>query len=263
MFLTYKLQSARIVFMFLIFFVVTSIGNVYSQSNQIQRVRINFTSPDNYVRQLLLGFTPNDAATDGFDWGYDARNPDNFPNDLNWIIEDDRYVIQGVGSFADTKSYPLGLFLSDAGSVAISLHSLENFDFDVQVFIYDALLNQHTLLNNYDFTGVFEQGDYLNRLYVTFSNNSYPQALSVAEVESNKVLFEYHRGTKMLVLKSNNQQVAYLQEVNFYDLSGKRLSSYKLHNESSLNLAGFSSTNNIVLCKVKSNLGEASKLLIL
>lgn len=263
MFLTYKLQSTRIVLLLLTLYVFSSLGNVYSQSNQIQRVRINFTSPDNYVRQLLLGFTPNDAATDGFDWGYDARNPDNFPNDLNWMIENGRYVIQGVGSFADTKSYPLGMFLSDTGLVSISLHSLENFNFDVQVFIYDALLNQHTLLNNYDFTGEFEQGDYINRLYVTFSNNIYPQALSVAEVESNKVLFEYHRVTKTLVLKNSTQRESYLQEVNIFDLSGKRLFSQRLRNVTTLELGEFSVSKNVVLCKVKTNLGEASKLLIL
>lgn len=263
MFSTYKLRHANFVMSFLLFSIMASLNNAFSQSNQIQRVRINFTSPDNYVRQLLLGFTPNDVATDGFDWGYDARNPDNFPNDLNWMIENERYVIQGVGSFADTKSYPLGMFLSDAGSVAISLHSLENFNIDVQVYIYDAVLNQHTLLNNYDFTAQFEPGEYLNRLFVTFSNNVNPQSLSIDEADLSKVVMEYHRTTKTLVLKNATQQASYMQEVNIFDLSGKQLFSQKLNNRTFLKLDEFPLTSKVVLCKIKTNSGELSKVLIL
>lgn len=234
---------------------------MYSQSNQIQRVRINFTSPVNSVRQLLLGFTPNDAATDGFDYGYDAPNPDNFPNDLNWIINNNRYVIQGVGSFSNSKNYPLGLFLSDEGTISISLHSLENFETNVNVYLYDAVLNQHTLLNETNFTGNFTQGDYLDRFFITFSNVNYPEALSLEEHKTNQISLDYYRSTKTLILKNSNNSV-YLQEIELFDLSGKKIFSQKLQNVTSFQLENYNKIPNAI-CRVKTNIGHVSKLLIL
>jgi hypothetical protein len=233
----------------------------FSQSNQIQRVRISFTSPDNAIRQLLLGFTPNDAATDDFDWGYDARNPDNFPNDLNWMINDERYVIQGVGSFSDTKSYPLGMFLSNEGNISIGLHSLENFDFDVQVYLYDALVDEHTLLNQGDFTGNFSPGTYTDRFYITFSANSYPQALSVVEVDSQNLNFEYHRNNKSIQM-SDHSTVVYISEVSLFDMSGKKIFSQKIQDSATFNLEGINLPDAPLLCQINTNVGSKSKIIV-
>ena len=37
-------------------------------NTEVQRVRIDFVSPDLYPRYLFLGFTPDNTATDGFDY---------------------------------------------------------------------------------------------------------------------------------------------------------------------------------------------------
>ena len=79
---------------------------------------------------MLLGFVPNNLATDYFDYGYDAMNTESFPNDLSWLINSEPYIIQGVGDFDESKLYPLGLYLSDSGEIEISLNTLENFDLE-------------------------------------------------------------------------------------------------------------------------------------
>lgn len=135
---------------------------------QIQRVRIDFVSPDKYTRHLLLAFTPNNAATDGFDYGYDGPNPDNFLNDLNWMIDGKRYVIQGVGAFDETKQYPFGLFLADSGDIEIALTALENFDSVIDVFIYDSFLDTYTQINTANFKMNIEANVYLNRFFIAF-----------------------------------------------------------------------------------------------
>jgi hypothetical protein len=135
---------------------------------QIQRVRLDFVSPDKYTRHLLLAFTPDDAATDGFDYGYDGANPDNFLNDLNWLIDEKRYIIQGVGAFHETKQYPLGLFLADSGEIEIALTALENFDSEIDVFVYDLLLDTYTKINVDNFKMSIDPGDYLNRFFISF-----------------------------------------------------------------------------------------------
>ena len=136
-----------------------------------QRVRIHCITPTGYVRHLLLAFTPDNIATDNYDPGYDAQVYDNIPDDLNWIIEDGRYVIQGVGEFNTNKYYPLGMFLTNSGNVSISLAQLENFNEEIDVYIFDLELNSYSHLNQLDFEQNLEADTYLNRYFVTFSNN--------------------------------------------------------------------------------------------
>ena len=81
-------------------------------NNEIKILRLNYSSPNGASRELLLGFTSDNSATDGVDYGYDAAVYSPFNNDLNWLIENNRYTIQGVGSFENTKQYPFGLYIS-------------------------------------------------------------------------------------------------------------------------------------------------------
>lgn len=153
---------------------------------QIQRVRIDFVSPDDYTRHLLLAFTPDNAATDGYDYGYDALNIEDFPNDLNWMIGEDRFIIQGVGAFDDSKQYSLGLFLADSGDIEIVLTDLENFDSDIDVFVYDLLLDSYTRINDENFKMSIEANIYHNRFFIAFSKPD-DSGSSMDEVDSSPV----------------------------------------------------------------------------
>jgi hypothetical protein len=136
--------------------------------DEIQRVRLNFIDQAGFVRPLLLAFTPDNAASDGFDYGYDARINDNFPADMAFMLDNERYVIQGVGEFDDTKRYPLGIFMSNSGTIQIELSDLENFEEPVDVYIYDAVLDTYTPINDYNFEIEVEAGEVLERFFVTF-----------------------------------------------------------------------------------------------
>ncbi|TVZ57638.1 HYR domain-containing protein [Flavobacteriaceae bacterium MAR_2010_105] len=140
-------------------------------SDNIKRIRLAFKTPEGASRPLLLGFVPNNKATDGFDLGYDAFNTESFPNDISWMINEEKYIIQGVGDFDNTKKYPLGIFLKSAGNIKIKLVSTENFINEIDVFIYDNLLNSYTKIHlANDFEAYLISGDYLNRFFVAFNN---------------------------------------------------------------------------------------------
>ncbi|QRM90658.1 hypothetical protein FG167_15915 [Lacinutrix sp. WUR7] len=195
--------------------------------SDIQRVRIDFTMPTGYIKHLLLGFTPNNAASDGVDYGYDALSLDNFPNDLNWIIEDENYVIQGVGAFQDNKQYPLSMFISNAGDISIALDTLENFDSDIDVFLFDALYNTYTLLNDLDFQENVDQGTHLDRYFIAFKNNtngsvynsSSDVQLSINENDTQETSVSFLRKSKEIYITSNQN----ISKLEVYDLLGKRL----------------------------------------
>jgi len=201
---------------------------MFSQSSEIQRVRIDFVTPLGYTRHLMLAFTPDNVASDNFDYGYDALVFDDFPDDLNWIIEDERYIIQGVGAFENTKFYPLGMFLSNSGQVKIKLRLLENFDSPIPVYVYDFVLDTFTPINNADCIISLADGDYLDRFYITFSNDkniinmaSSSKALTVGDHDIQHTSFNYIRSAKELVIKTNT--TTKLNQVALYDITGKRL----------------------------------------
>ncbi|WP_040492289.1 hypothetical protein [Xanthomarina gelatinilytica] len=234
--------------------------------NDIQRVRIDFTMPNGYVRHLLLAFTPNNAATDGVDYGYDALNIDNFPDDLNWMIEHQRYVIQGVGAFNDTKQYPLGMFITNPGEIAIALDTLENFDTDINVFLYDALHNTYTLLNEIDFQETVTAGTHLDRYFIAFKNNTngsiINQAttlLSIEDMATQETSISFLRQSKEIYIYSNQN----IDKLEVYNLLGKRIFSQEGIHLKTLRLPSHFTNEKYGIVRVYTQQSATNKKLIL
>ena len=193
-------------------------------NSQIQRVRLDFKMPDGFVRHLLLGFTTDNSATDGVDYGYDTPTYDNFPDDLNWIIENERFVIQGVGEFNENKQYPLGMFLTNSGLIEISLTSLENFESTINVYLYDSLLETYTLINDTAFSNEFASGEYLNRFYIVFNNPNDENSgdeniLSVDDQSKPIVNLKHVRNINELQISANSL----IEKIEIYNLLGKKI----------------------------------------
>ncbi len=243
-----------------------AIANITKTSvafSQPQLVRIDFTMPNGYVRHLLLGFTPDNAATDGVDYGYDALNMDNYPDDLNWMINNQRYVIQGVGAFDDSKQYPLGMFLSNAGNIEIALDQLENFNNPIEVFLYDAENNTHTLLNDIDFQETLAEGNYIDRFFITFKNNNLPSPpvevlLSVDDNQKETTRISYLRNTKELYCLSNQNII----RIEIYNILGKRISNFQNVNNKEVKLPITISKERYGIVKIYTDSGHTSKKII-
>ena len=250
---------------FVVFFTIHNICEA-----QIQRVRIDFVSPDKYTRHLLLAFTPDNAATDGFDYGYDGPNPDAFLNDLNWIIEEERYIIQGVGAFDDTKQYPFGLFLADSGDIEIVLTGLENFDSEIDVFIYDLLLDQYTKINDDSFKMSIDAADYLNRFFIAFKEvddvidspiDDEIEISPVVEVENTTV--NYLNNTNEIYIKTPN--TVKIKQVYLINILGQIENSWnvlKTNSSYEFKIPVNNISKGVYIIKVETNTGTINKKII-
>jgi len=198
-------------------FLLTSI--FFSEAQDIQKVRVDFQNSEGYTRQLLLGFVSDNMASDGVDYGYDAPNIEDLSDDLNWMIEDNRYIIQGVGDYNSEKYYPFGMFLSNSGDISISLNRLENFDSPIDVYLYDLELNTYTLLNATDFTQDLSAANYLNRFFITFSSTIGPTILA------NSVLSSKDDDLENLKIWSSNST----DQVFVKGITGSAISSIALY----------------------------------
>ncbi|WP_338733415.1 HYR-like domain-containing protein [Mangrovimonas cancribranchiae] len=170
-----------------------------TDSNAIKRVRLEFISPEGAVRPLLLGFTPDNTATNGFDYGYDAENSDSYPNDMSFDIEGKRYVIQGVGAFNEENIYPVIIDLEASGPIDIALNDLENFEESVDVFVYDALQGTYSRINDANFHINLDAGIYQDRFFITFQEE---QTLSVINETHHNIVLNYLQSTDEIYVKT-------------------------------------------------------------
>ncbi|NNK81979.1 MAG: T9SS type A sorting domain-containing protein [Flavobacteriaceae bacterium] len=242
--------------------------SMQSFAQNIQRVRLDFETPNGFVRHLLLGFTPNNAANDNYNYGYDAMNIDDFPDDLNWIIGDIRCVIQGVGAFDNSKFYPLGLYISNPGNFKIELTSLENFNEDINVYVYDSLYNSYSRINEFYFENYTDTGEFEKRYFITFSDNNFEleyyasQFLTDHEINTNDISIKYLRDSKEVVFNQNIiNDVEYLAIYNVFGQLVNKIQNIKT-NRIKLNPSTNYKTN-IYIINLKTSNGIISKKIII
>ncbi|RED47982.1 hypothetical protein [Seonamhaeicola aphaedonensis] len=197
--------------------------------NDMQKIQIDFTMPNGFVRHLLIGFTPDNAASDGVDYGYDAINRDIFPDDLNWMIDNNRYVIQGVGAFDDTKQYSLGMFLQNSGNIKIKLAGTYNFPSSTNMYIYDSEERTYTKINDTDFDSHMPSGEYTDRFYLAFKETSEPIVAKNSLSTNDEILastkVHYSKKSNELIISTNNN--IKIEAIDIYNIASQNLYSKK------------------------------------
>ncbi len=237
--------------------------NTYSQD--IQRVRVDFETPIGYVRHLLLGFTPDNVASDEVDYGYDALCFDDLDDDLNWMINDQRFVIQGVGEFNENKSYPFGMFLSNSGDITISLNSLENFESPINIYIYDALSNSFNQINDSGFSLNIGNGEYFNRFFITFQNVTPPAGaqapLSIEDYSLNKLSIKSVLNSREIVIDTRTSLK--INKVEILDILGKKVSNINNIDATKITIPIQHINSKIIIVTIFTNNGIIRKKLII
>jgi|GEM_PF-685327 hypothetical protein len=193
--------------------------------NDIQRVRLAFKTPEGATRELLLAFTPDDAATDGIDYAYDALNGDEFPSDLTFAIEGKQFVIQGVGAFDISKKYPLDMTLATSGNVEISLTDLENFDDPIEVYVHDAVLDTYTKINEVSFQTNMKPGQYKDRFYIAFQPDT---TLSTIDQDFKDISVKYLQQTDEIYVKTPAS--IEVRQVYLVNMAGQAVRAWNMTN---------------------------------
>ncbi|WP_372793479.1 LamG-like jellyroll fold domain-containing protein [Lutibacter sp.] len=132
-----------------------------------EKIRLIFDSPAGYHRHLLIGLDNN--ASNGFDIGYDAPISDIGSEDMFWIVDEAKFVIQAVSNFKKHQEFPIGLKIQSDGLVRIKVDTLENFNKSKSIFIKDYLTGKTYDINKKAFEIILKNGEYLDRFALTFT----------------------------------------------------------------------------------------------
>lgn len=228
---------------------------------QYKKIRLGFTSNDQYHKQLLLGFIDG-KATKELDYGYDAINFDDIPNDVYFLIGENQLVIQGDGTFDPTESYPIGVKTDVEGKVSFMIDDLENFEENQEVYIYDKEKNSYHDIRNVKFEINMPKGINHTRFSLRFKNNN--ASLAVEEnIINEEIVIKYVQSGNLLQI-NNNKFDTTVEKVTVYNLLGQSMATMRVENQDQKNIqiSFKNSSSGVYIAKIKTSNGNISKKFI-
>lgn len=141
----------------------------FSQQSDIRpKFRIGFDAPKIDHRQILL--TVDQRASYGIDWGFDALMYQVFSDDMYWVLENKKYVIQAVDTLIYEKQIALGVQTLTGGAITIKIDKLENVSEEMDIFLMDKETNNLYNLRKNNYTTTLPAGEYQNKYAIVFKN---------------------------------------------------------------------------------------------
>ena len=221
-------------------------------------IRLVYNSPTGFNREIALGVST--TATNGFDLGYDAFLADLNLEDMYWIIEENKFVIQGVNNLNINQEFPLGVQINESGVFTIHLESIENLDADLPIFIKDSVTNTTHQINSNDFELALSAGNYENRFVVTFNSQ---EALSVNDEIANEesILLYYNLSLESIeIFNPNNLKI---EAVALYNTIGQEILNIELNTTKALNNIAVNVETGVYIVELKTDIGVITKKIII
>lgn len=147
---------------------VTFSSNISSanQDDLRPKFRIGFNAPEIDHRQILL--TIDENTCDGFDWGYDAEIFQIFNDDMYWLLDNTKYVIQATNCVAADKEFALGVRTVNGGLITIGIDQIENPIEGFTLYLKDKELNEIYNLEEEAYQTTLGAGEYHTRFVIIF-----------------------------------------------------------------------------------------------
>ncbi|WP_422103834.1 choice-of-anchor D domain-containing protein [Winogradskyella sp.] len=189
-----------------------------SNADERMKFRLGFKSNNalQLSRQILL--TIDENTTPEVDWAYDGILDDDQSqtDDMYWMINDEKYIIQASNEASTTTIFPLGIKTSIDGTNTIRIDSLAYVPEDLNIYVHDIDLNLYHDLRTEAYEVSLDAGEYLNRFEIVFDT---PETLSDNDlnVEDLKVYYSSNR-LKIVVL---NPKLIELQQLQVYTINGQ------------------------------------------
>lgn len=225
------------------------------------RVRLGYTSPDNYHRQVLLGFM-NERATAGVDPGYDAPHLDNQPSDMYFINGQTKLNIQGDGYFNTNNQYPIGVKAATAGTIKLMLDDTENFDESQEVYILDNLTSTYHSIRETSFDIAVPAGETNDRFVLTFKTDS---SLHTDNFEANTAVQAIYTNDDHMITVTNNALDTTVKTVMLFNMIGQSITTWDVANlpQNKIQLPVKNLSTGTYIVKVLTSKGELSKKVII
>jgi hypothetical protein len=217
------------------------------------KLRIGFNSVNTIRRQLLVTADPN--ATANIDWAYDGMNNESQMDDMYWLIENDKFIIQGIDEISEQTILPIGINTDNDGINSIVLDEVENAPENFNVYVHDKELNVYHNIKDSAYDIFLPAGEFLDRFEITFSNQD---ALSLKDEDLNKLDVHYSNAIESIILINPTMQS--IQSIEVSNILGQTITVIKnVSNESYKEIKVKNLSSGTYILKLKTKNGTLSK----
>jgi hypothetical protein len=208
-----------------------------------KKIRLGYNSyNETFHRQVLLAFM-DEKANSEMNAGYDAINIDDSPSDMYLLNGENELAIQGEGYFDKDASYPIGVRLETAGKVSFGIDALENFNESENVFIYDKSDDTYHNIKYTLFEIELPEGTIEGRFFLRFTDKTLgTDTSSLSKANDVNVIVNQN-----VTVQSSNQLI---KNIIVYDLSGRKIDSYKKVNALKYALSHLNKTTAGLIVKI-------------
>ncbi|OIQ22862.1 LamG-like jellyroll fold domain-containing protein [Lacinutrix sp. MedPE-SW] len=186
------------------------------------KIRLGFQSVSTFRRQLLV--TVDSSATSQIDFGYDAEINETHKDDMYWMIDSKKFIIQGIDNIEPASILPLGIHTDIDGVNTFVIDELLNVPNDLDIYIYDQVTGlYHDIKNNNGFSIDLPAGTYTDRFELRFSNDN---SLSTEEfvAEETGIQFYFTNNNESIVI--NNPKLTTIESVSLINMLGQEIISF-------------------------------------
>lgn len=195
-----------------------------SETNLRPKFRIGFDAPKISHRQVLLTLDPN--TSDAVDWGYDAEMYEVFDDDMYWVLNDKKYVIQATNEFGLDKEIPIGIRTIAGGLISIKVDELEYVNDYGIIYIKDTLTGETHDITNLAFEINLEPGIYENRFYLVLQ----PSVLVIEEITLVDGV-DIYMNNLISELQFNNNVNVDIRKVALFNNLGQQVKTWNINND--------------------------------
>ena len=236
--------------------------NFYKTEDNVV-VWIDITNDSNNFNQTAIGYSK--TSTDTFDLALDApKGESNAALSFGSMIDSNTYSIQAFEELAnyDTRVTPLFVSTVNPGTHTFSLSSSKNVWDNMFVSIKDNNTGIVTDLKDNDFSIQLAAGVYNSRFELIMERRGAPSGIT--ETESLINYLRVYQNDKTIHLQTNGTDFI-IENVQLFDVSGKRIKSSTQVNNASfqLNSNGLKSGVYFIKATLNNGLVETHKLVIL
>ena len=237
-------------------FMRTNTSEVSTNNDLRPKFRIGFDAPKISHRQVLL--TLDNNTSDAVDWGYDAEMYEVFDDDMYWVLNDKKYVIQATNSFDIDKEIPLGIRTLEGGLVSIKVDELENAADYTNLYIKDNLTGETHDITNQDFSINLEAGEYQNRFFLVFQ-----PSLNIMEEEPLLEGIQIYMNNSISKLQLNGIVDAEVLNVSLFNYLGQQVKTWSINPDKQSISLPIELASGVYIVIVETTKGKQNKKIII
>ncbi|WP_165586748.1 GEVED domain-containing protein [Neotamlana sedimentorum] len=223
------------------------------------KIRLNISSDTGYKRQLLV--TVDENATVKTDWGYDGALIEENAFDTYWMIEDEKYIIQGIDTInTETTKLPIGVKSNTNTTFNITIESLEFVPENMTLYVKDNVTNTYHNLNEADFSSTIEKDEINKRFEIVFNNETVLSSEVNYFTESSLNIYYKNQDKVLIIDNYNNEEI---KTIKLYNTLGQVIFDKDINLYNSNIKIPLRSATGVYIASVSINNSEITKKIII